>query len=403
VRKVTSVVRRFIGGRAEGSLDRGSGPSAIVLPSLRARVPEIDGLRGVAILLVIAFHYLEPVHRPAEGWLRNALAPARMGWIGVNLFFVLSGYLIGSILMANRHSPTYFSAFYIRRFCRILPLYLVVVIGCYAVHHLFVRTPGPPLYQYLTFTQNFWMAAKGHFGIGLLAITWSLAVEEQFYALLPPLVRFNPSKRLLVLVVGCLLLAPVLRYFFIGEAGRDGIFAAQVLLFTHLDALMLGVLFAWMRARDFVIPRRIVRIVWIISAALTTMSALHTPTPAPVSPLLATFFHEVIIVMCGATLLIALEGGLPFLRWKALTYTGLISYGLYLMHHPLNWAMHAAFRWNDAKDVRLAAVSFAVVYLIAAVSWEWFEKPFVRFGHHFRYEDDQGAAFAAPENSPKQS
>jgi peptidoglycan/LPS O-acetylase OafA/YrhL len=185
MRKVAPIVRRFVAGRAGGSLDRDDGPSAIGLPSLKARVPEIDGLRGVAILLVIAFHYLEPVHRTAEGWLRDALAPSRMGWIGVNLFFVLSGYLIGSILMANRDSPTFFSAFYIRRFCRILPLYLVVVAGCYAVHHLFVRTPGPPLYQYLTFTQNFWMAAKGQFGIGLLAITWSLAVEEQFYALLP--------------------------------------------------------------------------------------------------------------------------------------------------------------------------------------------------------------------------
>jgi peptidoglycan/LPS O-acetylase OafA/YrhL len=319
----------------------------------------------------------------------------------VDLFFALSGYLIGAILMANRDSPTYFSAFYIRRFCRILPLYFVVVIGCYAVHHLFVRTPGPPLYQYLTFTQNFWMAARGQFGIGLLAITWSLAVEEQFYALLPPLVRFNPSKRLLALVVGCLLLAPVLRYVFIAQAGRDGIFPAQVLLFTHLDSLMLGVVLAWMRARKLAVPRLFVRVVWVLSAALTTISALHAPTPGPIPPLMATFFHEVIIVMCGATLAIALDGGFPFLRWRALTYTGLISYGLYLMHHPVNWAMHAAFRWNDLKDVRLSAVSLVVVYLIAAVSWEWFEKPFVRFGHRFRYEADRGAAFAAPESATK--
>jgi peptidoglycan/LPS O-acetylase OafA/YrhL len=58
--------------------------------SLKARVPELDGLRGVAILLVIAFHYLEPLHRTSQGWLRIVLAPARMGWLGVDLFFVLS-------------------------------------------------------------------------------------------------------------------------------------------------------------------------------------------------------------------------------------------------------------------------------------------------------------------------
>jgi peptidoglycan/LPS O-acetylase OafA/YrhL len=102
----------------------------------------------------------------------------------------------------------------------------------------------------------------------------------------------------------------------------------------------------------------------------------------------ATFFHEAIIVLCGATLLIALEGGVSFLRWKALTYTGLISYGLYLIHNPLNWAMHTAFHWNNPKDVRLAAVSFVLVYLIAVLSWEWFEKPFVRFGHRFRYNEE---------------
>jgi peptidoglycan/LPS O-acetylase OafA/YrhL len=83
------------------------------------------------------------------------------------------------------------------------------------------------------------MAAKGQFGIALLARTWSLAVEEQFYVLLPPLVRFNPSRRLPAIVIGCMLLAPGLRYFFIARAGQHGVFAAHVLLFTHLDGLML--------------------------------------------------------------------------------------------------------------------------------------------------------------------
>lgn len=368
----------------------------MTLPSLKPRIPELDGLRGVAILLVISFHYLEPLHRNAQGTLRQVLAPARIGWMGIDLFFVLSGYLIGSILMANRESPSFFRTFYIRRFCRILPLYLAVVCGCYAVHHLIMRTPGPPLYQYLTFTQNFWMAWTGQFGIALLAITWSLAVEEQFYALLPPLVRFNPSKRLLAIVIGCILLAPLLRYLFIAKAGQHGVFAAQVLLFTHLDALMLGVLLAWMRARDVPVPRRFVRVVWVMSAALIAFAAFQVPKPGAVMrPAIATFSHEVVSLFCASTLVIALDGGFRFLRWKALTYTGLISYGLYLMHQPLNWAMHSAFRWKDWKDVRLAMLSFVVVYIIAALSWEWFEKRFVRFGHRFGYQSSRN-----PNNSP---
>lgn len=359
------------------------------LPSLKARIPELDGLRGVAILLVVLYHYLEPLHRNAQGTLYYALAPARMGWIGVDLFFVLSGYLIASILMENRDSPAFFRTFYIRRFCRILPLYLVVVVGCYVVHHLVVRTPGPPLYQYLTFTQNFWMAAAGQFGIGLLAVTWSLAVEEQFYVLLPPLVRFNPPRRLLAIVIGCMLLAPVLRYLCIAKAGPQGMFVAQVLPFTHLDTLMLGVLLAWMHARDLAIPRRLVRVVWVISAAFIAFSAFQPPGPiAVIPPLAATFFYVAVTLFCASTLAIALDGGFRFLRWKALTYTGLISYGLYLLHQPLNAAMHMVFRQNWT-DVRLAIVSFAVVYIISALSWEWFEKRFVRFGHRFRYSMTQ--------------
>lgn len=86
-----------------------------------------------------------------------------------------------------------------------------------------------------------------------------------------------------------------------------------------------------------------------------------------IPPLTATFFYVVISLFCASTLVIALDGGFRFLRWKALTYTGLISYGLYLLHQPANWAMHGVFRWQNWKDVRPEIVSFAVVYIIAAL------------------------------------
>jgi peptidoglycan/LPS O-acetylase OafA/YrhL len=118
-----------------------------------------------------------------------------------------------------------------------------------------------------------------------------------------------------------------------------------------------------------------VRVVWVLSAALMTVSVLHTPNPgAGMRPMLTTVFHEVITLFCASTFLIALEGGFPFLRWKALTYTGLIA---------------------------LSVVSFVVVYVIAALSWEWFEKRFVRWGHRWRYQGEKGAALVAPEGATK--
>src|SRR3954453_12821145 len=100
----------------------GSSPVA----SKKARIPELDGLRGIAVLLVVTWHYFgnDTVH----AWA----LPFRLGWSGVDLFFVLSGFLIGGILLENRGTQGYFQCFYGRRFCRIFPLYYAYCITCLA-------------------------------------------------------------------------------------------------------------------------------------------------------------------------------------------------------------------------------------------------------------------------------
>lgn len=348
------------------------------------RIRELDGLRGIAILLVIAYHYLEPFHRGATGWRFFALAPARMGWVGVDLFFVLSGFLIGSILLANREAPAYFSAFYIRRFCRILPLYVPVVLLFFYWHQRSAATPQPPLMQYLTFTQNFWFASKGSFGNGLLAMTWSLAIEEQFYLLLPALVRFNPGKRFAVIVIACIALGPMLRYAFLFVAGRSAFFTILVLLPTALDPLMLGVLAAWLYSRGVTIPRTALWIGWAGSGAWLAMAALASPAAAPVENLVMDALYRSIIAMFSVTtLLLAIGGSFRFLRWKGLAYTGLISYGLYLLHQPVQFLF---YRFAPNLGVARPVVSFIAAFIVAALSWELYEKWFVRYGHRFVYD-----------------
>ncbi|HEY0140367.1 MAG TPA: acyltransferase [Thermoanaerobaculia bacterium] len=348
------------------------------------RVPELDGLRAVAILLVVAYHYLEPVHRTASGWRFVALAPARVGWIGVDLFFVLSGYLIASILLANREAPAFFSTFYIRRFCRILPLYLPVVAVFYFAHARFIATPQPPLLQYLTFTHNFWIAAAGEFGNWLLGVTWSLAVEEQFYLLLPALVRFNRPRRLLAIVIACICLAPLLRYAFLVTSNRDAFFPIQVLLPTRLDSLMLGVLAALLHWRGIAIPKSAVWSLWLLSGWWIVRLMMVRPAPGPIRYLFMAALSDLwIALFCVTTLLLALNGRFPFLRWRALTYTGLISYGLYLLHQPVKELVH---RLLPGRGIGLNIVAFVVVFIAAALSWELFEKRFVRYGHRFLYD-----------------
>lgn len=137
--------------------------------NLKGHIPELDGLRGVAIGLVIIWHYLPSLVHARPGTTASYLiATTRLTWTGVDLFFVLSGFLIGGILLDARQARNYFSVFYTRRFFRIIPIYVAVLLIFRGITMLQDATypdlaraaPGsnPPWYMYWTFTQNFWMA-----------------------------------------------------------------------------------------------------------------------------------------------------------------------------------------------------------------------------------------------------
>jgi peptidoglycan/LPS O-acetylase OafA/YrhL len=160
------------------------------------RVPELDGIRGCAILLVIVWHYIAcEIHATPPGIVRSYLVSALSLTVsGVDLFFVLSGFLIAGILLDNRSASNYFRVFYVRRVCRIFPLYFLVL-GMFVAFVALGATQSSrlswifhdplPLWSYATFTQNVFMGLRGDFGPFWLGMTWSLAVEEQFYCFIP--------------------------------------------------------------------------------------------------------------------------------------------------------------------------------------------------------------------------
>lgn len=146
------------------------------------RVPELDGIRGVAVLMVVYGHYVLGRLPVAEWNLPDFLERAvLLSRTGVELFFVLSGFLIGGILLDNRGSGHYFSTFYIRRFYRIVPLYVMVcflaLVGILISNALgasvFLKILNSPIpwYAYATFTQNFWVPAVSNFGGASLGVT----------------------------------------------------------------------------------------------------------------------------------------------------------------------------------------------------------------------------------------
>jgi len=360
----------------------------------RWRRPELDGLRGLAILLVIYEHYVNGQLKPAAGSLLNyMLLPGRLAGTGVDLFFLLSGYLIGGILIDNRESPSYFKTFYVRRVCRIFPLYLICLGSAYVIGGRLWEVEHPSLLNYLTFTQNFWIATAGSFGGAALAVTWSLAIEEQFYLTIPALIHLITPRRLLPLLVGCILLAPVSRlvlYLSIGNsisifAVSKGIFVSHFLPFTRMDTLLIGVVTAWLHRRDFVAPKRLLYLALYVTGAGMLYIAWKDGGRA-LSPWLQLFCYDWFALFYLSLLLLASQGGLRWLQARALTFTGIISYGLYLLHYPVYVMFGGDGSQGSLPQVVLTLSATIVVFTIATFSWHFFEGPLVRLGHRFRYE-----------------
>src|SRR5579863_5873406 len=219
----------------------------------RERIPELDGLRGTAILLVILCHYVGVAEHSQLGvWPHRFLSAFAIGWTGVDLFFVLSGFLIGGILVDARNSPNYFKTFYMRRVFRIFPIYYlwiaifagVVLARTWFLHggisgstNELMRVPVQ-----LLFLQNYFaeMPALAWIWFG---VTWSLAVEEQFYLVAPPLIRFFSPKKIQVLLVTTICLAPLLRLYVL-EHVKEGNYLAVFAMPCRADALAWGILLA---------------------------------------------------------------------------------------------------------------------------------------------------------------
>jgi peptidoglycan/LPS O-acetylase OafA/YrhL len=186
------------------------------------RIPELDGLRGIAIALVLCFHCFHPIFK---GPLRAVLFPLTFGgqggWTGVDLFFTLSGFLIGGILLDAKSSTNYFQGFYRRRFFRIFPAWMAFLI----VYNV-ITTIGTtaniqslqwdgawavPWYVPVLFLYNFWIVISHDWNPLVLSILWTLSVEEQFYVTMPWLVRFVEPKRMLRIAIGGVFVAIALR------------------------------------------------------------------------------------------------------------------------------------------------------------------------------------------------
>jgi peptidoglycan/LPS O-acetylase OafA/YrhL len=332
------------------------------------KLPQLDAVRGIAILLVILHNQSSAVpSRHLERLFAN-------GWMGVDLFFVLSGFLITGILIDTKAADRYFTNFYARRCLRIWPLYISLLVFMFGIvprlrpadaHTVFDKSS--PWWAYPLFLQNVLVPSPTN-AAGPLAVTWSLAIEEQFYLVWPWVVRYASLAQIRRVAVFVIALSPALRLY-LSFHGVN----LYTNVFCRLDGLMAGALLAVVVRADADRAARLVRPAWL---ALGIAVPLAFATEAMNARWIVFSWSA---AASAAFVYLALFAS-P--RWfqtaltnRCLVYTGTISYGLYLLHKiPFDLAKPVHV---DRYPLLALPVLIAAGYALAALSWNLLEQPFL--------------------------
>jgi peptidoglycan/LPS O-acetylase OafA/YrhL len=368
----------------------------------RGHLVPLDGLRGLAVLLVLLLHFTTDMRPPAGSVAAVVRSAFQIGWIGVDLFFVLSGFLITGILVDNKGSDRYFSTFYARRALRILPVYFIAV---FAAFHVLPRlftgfdTGGIGTEaSFWLFVANFrelpdqLSRTVGHF--------WSLAIEEQFYLAWPMVVFLADRQRARRIALVTVLLSPLARYV----ALRAGVSGNDVYHFTpfRLDGLATGAFIA-LSIRDPLARAGLGRLAtWAGVAAAIVAALLYGPmrTPAPLSTQLDFSLGFSALCIGFGALLVRVVLASPnawlarTLACRGLVTLGTYSYAMYLVHVPLlrvvskvaappEWA--PSVRWPLAWLLGYSAALGLLTLAAAMASWHLCEKHFLSLKRYVPY------------------
>lgn len=346
--------------------------------------PALDGFRAIAVLLVIAYH--------------THVGAFRLGWAGVSLFFGLSGFLITGILIRAKGARSYFRVFYIRRALRIFPLYYSLLAFGVAMG-LFLGVSIADTPWYVLYLQNYLLGATGwsasfpepwnH--------TWSLAVEEQFYLVVPFLVHaltVRVLERLFLIVIAA---SMVFKVFWLQMFGPGTALYTHTL--SHLDLICAG---CWLACRRHDraaegLQRNLTRLMVAAGFFLALYTFISPQVHAPWAPLkpgdpswlgIHVFTVAAVpVLLNGLTtptgwVLAQRALGIPVLRWM-----GKVSYGLYLYHWIVFRCVDmtcAHYHWPQ-DHAAAWLLRLGLTFTAAAISWRWFEEPLLRLKDRVTY------------------
>lgn len=356
--------------------------------SSRNRLPGLDTLRAVAIAVVMFFHL--------NGLLPNAFAPvARFGWMGVDLFFVLSGYLIGSQILKPARDGRGISLldFYRKRAYRILPVYLVVL-ALFCFWPLWREAPGmSPAWEFLTFTENFFV----HYSVNqAFSHVWSLCVEEHFYLLLPVIVlvlsRRAEAWKTVALLTFFVALGLAIRsyeYFHVLlPMGRDSdsfdvayIERIYYPTYTRLDGLLAGVALALIRMfRPQLWTAVVRRANWVLAGGVALFGCTLWLLADRLSAVGTVIGFPLMAVALAMLVMAAADRRSWFgrLRVPGARLVATLAYSLYLTHKEV---AHLDERWlpkvMDARDWKTVVVLIVSCLAVAGLFYVTIERPFL--------------------------
>lgn len=366
---------------------------------MRGHVPALDGVRGLAILLVF-IHNAGGPEGPRGGRLLDLFDVAsNIGWVGVQLFFVLSGFLITGILLDSRGGTGVWRAFYMRRVLRIFPLYYAALFAEFVIFPLVTgqsTSAAPHAFWYVLYLQNWSPAVVTRSEAGHLVHFWSLAVEEQFYIFWPLAVLLLRRRSVEIFAAALVVLAFAVRASVLTVGASDE-WAYQA-TFARMDALAFGALGAMLVRNESLFARwspRLGKITWALTAvmAVIVVASRGFPRQQPVAQTvgysaLALFF--IAFILLG----VASKGTLlaRTLESRALRTLGKYSYAIYVFHVPLIGVLRRALGvdFSDGTDLhRMAArtgftaLSLVVIFGAAWLSYHVFEKHFLALKRHF--------------------
>ncbi|MDC0117761.1 acyltransferase [Flavobacteriaceae bacterium] len=363
-------------------------------------IKELDGFRSVAVMAVMLVHW----------------GVFGAGWIGVQMFFVLSGYLISANLLRDRDknksiSP-YLKNFFWRRFLRLSPLYFLYVILFIIIGFILGTTDIQKLIiPLLTYTINIYALIPGHVEMSGIGHFWSLAVEEQFYLFWPFLIFFISLKYFKKLLILLILSGPIIKlilFTWISDMYGDTIQAAEavnILVLGQIDAFAIGGAVAFFSSKQIKRPQLCFYIVLIITAILggiNLLTLIINNDNDNIIGILHTFGFPHLMLenyqfiwgysllnILFALLIICIinkKNPIGFLKNPVLIYLGKISYGIYVYHVVVLMLIRHIwdFRFSSLLGILLFIVYFTLTILLAHISYKYYEKPFLMLKDKFK-------------------